>query len=187
MGLKPLCIARAKKLAHINAVGFREMTKRLFGPLLVENVLAGIANIAAAIRGGEVGFLLTSSNRLKDLRHFNRGRLVGLQNLANLLVISVCDTRQFFSKIMDATEGSAIRVFLDAIFSGNLSRKLLAFIEGLHDGICGFSLLHRERSSFGSIQQVCDVIVSIRDLSAILDPRMETRNRHFARPLVAND
>jgi hypothetical protein len=75
MGLKAFCIARAKELAHINAVGLGELTKRLFGPLLVENALTGIANVAAAVRGGEIGFLLASSNRLNNLRHLDRGRL----------------------------------------------------------------------------------------------------------------
>jgi len=56
---------------------------------LIENTLARIADVTTAIRSGKVGFLLTASNCLNNLRELNCHRLIGLDDLIYLLVVSV--------------------------------------------------------------------------------------------------
>jgi hypothetical protein len=87
---------------------------------------------------------------------------------------------------MDATQGSTIRILLYAVFSGGLTSKPLALVKCLNDRVCRFALLDREWTSLGGVQQVCDVIVRVRDLPTILDPRLQSRNTHFTGPLVTN-
>jgi hypothetical protein len=153
---------------------------------LVENALAGIANVSAAICSGKIRFLLTSPDRLKNVRYFDPDRLFGLQNCVDLLVVTVRDSRELFSEVMNAAESRSIRIFLHAVFPGDVTSELLAVIEELNDGVCCLTLLHSKRAGFSSIQQIRNIVVSIRDLSAILDPCMQTSDCHIARPLVAN-
>jgi hypothetical protein len=87
---------------------------------------------------------------------------------------------------MDATQSNSIRILFYAVFSSGLASKLLALVKGLNDRVCRFALLDREWTSLGGVQQVRDVIVSVCDLPAILDPRLQSRNTHFTGPLVTN-
>jgi hypothetical protein len=174
-------------LARIYAVIFGEMMKRLTSAFLVKDPLARITNITATIRSGQIRFLLAPANRLEDVRHLDCGWLLRLKNLVDFLIVTICDIRQLASEIMDASKSSRIRVFLYAILSGDVPSELFALVENLDEGIGRFALLRCERPSLGGVKQVCNVVVSICNLPTILDPCMQTRNCHFAGPLVTND
>jgi hypothetical protein len=118
---------------------------------LIENALACIANVAAAIRSCQVGFLLPPTNRFEDVRNLDRCRLFGLQDLVNFLVVTVRDIWQLVPEVMDAGEGSRVRVFLHSIFFGDVPSELRALVKELNEGISRFALLNRERSSFGGV------------------------------------
>jgi hypothetical protein len=129
-------------LAHIYTVIFGEVSKRLISAFLVEDALACIANIPTAICCGQVRFLLTPANRLKNLRHFDCGWFRRIQNLINFLVVTIGNIRQLASEIMHACECSCIRFFLHAVFSGSFSCQLFARVEHLNKGISRLTLLH---------------------------------------------
>jgi hypothetical protein len=88
---------------------------------------------------------------------------------------------------VDAAKCGSIRVLLYTILPCNFPSELLTVIEELDEGIGCFAFLHRKRSGLGSVKQVRNIMVSTCDLSAILDPCVQTRNCHLAGPLMAND
>ena len=84
-------------MTHVNAVDFCELPERLASRLLVEDALARVADVATTIRGGEVSFLLTTSDRLENLRYLHRRRLARLEDLVNFLIVAIRDTREVIS------------------------------------------------------------------------------------------
>ncbi|MGO8963807.1 hypothetical protein [Mycobacterium sp.] len=174
-------------MAHINAVVFCELSERLASFLLVKNALARVANVTTTIRGGEVSFLLTSTDRLKNLRYFHRRGLTRLKDLINFLIVAIRYTREVISEVTDATKGSHIRVLFYAILSRYITGKLLAVVEDLNESISSFALLNCKRPSFGSIQEIRNIVVGICNLTAILDPSVQTCNSHLARPLMTDN
>jgi hypothetical protein len=72
--LEPAYVARTEELTHVNAVRLGELAKRPIGPLLVKDALARVPDVAAAIRGGKVRFLLPPANRFENVRHLYRSR-----------------------------------------------------------------------------------------------------------------
>ncbi|MGA7467084.1 hypothetical protein [Mycobacterium sp.] len=91
-------------MAHVDAVIFGEVTKRLISAFLVEYALACITNITTTVCGSEIGFLLASTNSREDLGTLRSGWLVGLDNLFYFLVVAICNIGQLASKIMDASK-----------------------------------------------------------------------------------
>jgi hypothetical protein len=56
---------------------------------LIENSLACISNVATTTRGGEVGFLLATTDRRENLRDLGRIWLFRLQDLFDLVVVPI--------------------------------------------------------------------------------------------------
>ncbi len=78
-------------MTHVNAVDFCELPERLATAFLFEDALTRVTDVATTPRGGEISFLLTTSNRLENLRHLDRRRLARLENLVNFLIVAIRD------------------------------------------------------------------------------------------------
>jgi hypothetical protein len=76
--LEPFSIARAEQLTHINTVGVGKLAKRRISGFLIQDSLTRIANVAAAICGGKISFLLSPANRFENLRDLEGSRLLRL-------------------------------------------------------------------------------------------------------------
>jgi hypothetical protein len=179
-------VARAEEPAHVDSTSFGELPKRLAGIFLIEDPLAGVADVTAAVCSGQVGFLLAPSNGRHNLWSLDRSGLVGLDYLFNFIVVAICYAGQRVAQIVNAVKSSSVRILLYPVFPGNFASELLTLIEELNECVGRLALLDRKRSSFRSIQQISNVVMRICDLPAILYPRVQTCDCHVAGPLMAN-
>jgi hypothetical protein len=144
-----LAAGLSEHLTYINAVGLRELTRWLPDSLAVEYSLHRIEHIAAVFRRGEIRQRLILVYCRDDLRHFSFHGLFRDLDLVDLLVAIFGQISQILLETYHAVVGRAIRILLDAVLFGNLTRLILTLAEAVAEIANCVALLFRKWTGSG--------------------------------------
>jgi hypothetical protein len=137
---------------------------------LLEDALTRVADIRSTTCCRNIGCLLRRRNYRDNLHDLHHGRLTGGLDIPNIRITLFRYIRQLVPEGINAAEGSIVSVFFHPILYGSLPGSLLTLVKNLDERVRRNTLLHSKWASFRRVEQVCNVVVCVRDLFAIFLP-----------------